>query len=425
MNILIVGNGFDLSHYLPTKYEHFIRAMETIEKWNEEDGDMGFDDIFGALYEKEGYFFSYTKAMYLTDDIILSVQKIKNLKKQLGENIWYSYFSHHLTEIDTWIDFEMEFSQALDVVAEFISDVEKRYKKNDYVSKSVVSLYYEFDAAGYIKIGDSICEKLVLLKILERKALNEESPVAEIRKKYFRNENYNLDINSKLIIEDLEKSLNSFIGLFDNYLVSVVDELRPIFELNDNVLKVPFDDLKIFSFNYTNTIKNLYFEKPKIDFLHGKINNSNKLVLGVSDIKNDFLRKFNNYSFTKYHQKLLKNTDYLFLLENDDIKFMIDTNLSGVRSVNISIWGHSLADSDENYVEEIFKLNNKDNLECIVTIYYYKNDVSKLLNNLLGILKKEKVEKWMKKGWLKFEENPDIAKLNGIEPVDLPKISAS
>ncbi|RKG43503.1 hypothetical protein D7V51_10000, partial [Acinetobacter cumulans] len=127
----------------------------------------------------------------------------------------------------------------------------------------------------------------------------------------------------------------------------------------------------------------------------------------------------------KYHQKLLKNTDYLFLLENDDIKFMIDTNLSGVRSVNISIWGHSLADSDENYVEEIFKLNNKDNLECIVTIYYYKNDVSKLLNNLLGILKKEKVEKWMKKGWLKFEENPDIAKLNGIEPVELPKYTAS
>lgn len=136
-------------------------------------------------------------------------------------------------------------------------------------------------------------------------------------------------------------------------------------------------------------------------------------------MKNDLWKK------SKYHQKLLKNTDYLFLLENDDIKFMIDTNLSGVRSVNISIWGHSLADSDENYVEEIFKLNNKDNLECIVTIYYYKNDVSKLLNNLLGILKKEKVEKWMKKGWLKFEENPDIAKLNGIEPVELPKYTAS
>ena len=31
MNILIVGNGFDLSHYLPTKYDHFMVAMEAIE----------------------------------------------------------------------------------------------------------------------------------------------------------------------------------------------------------------------------------------------------------------------------------------------------------------------------------------------------------------------------------------------------------
>ncbi|OTL73720.1 hypothetical protein B9X64_13045 [Acinetobacter pittii] len=34
MNILIVGNGFDLSHYLPTKYDHFMVAMEAIENWD-------------------------------------------------------------------------------------------------------------------------------------------------------------------------------------------------------------------------------------------------------------------------------------------------------------------------------------------------------------------------------------------------------
>ena len=32
MNILIVGNGFDLSHYLPTKYDHFMLVMKAIEK---------------------------------------------------------------------------------------------------------------------------------------------------------------------------------------------------------------------------------------------------------------------------------------------------------------------------------------------------------------------------------------------------------
>ncbi|MDA0777186.1 MAG: AbiH family protein, partial [Proteobacteria bacterium] len=53
MNILIVGNGFDLSHYLPTKYDHFMVAMEAIENWDVLKGDMNFDDLFGALYEKE------------------------------------------------------------------------------------------------------------------------------------------------------------------------------------------------------------------------------------------------------------------------------------------------------------------------------------------------------------------------------------
>src|SRR5574343_1845678 len=32
MNILIVGNGFDLSHYLPTKYDHFMDVMQSIEE---------------------------------------------------------------------------------------------------------------------------------------------------------------------------------------------------------------------------------------------------------------------------------------------------------------------------------------------------------------------------------------------------------
>ena len=78
MNILIVGNGFDLSHYLPTKYDHFMVAMGAIENWDEQKGEMGFDDIFGSLYEKESYFFKYTKAIYQTDEIKISLDQIKD-----------------------------------------------------------------------------------------------------------------------------------------------------------------------------------------------------------------------------------------------------------------------------------------------------------------------------------------------------------
>ena len=66
-NILIVGNGFDLSHYLPTKYDHFMVAMQAIEKW-EGKGEMKFYDLFDLNHEKEGWFFQKIKKIYNTDD---------------------------------------------------------------------------------------------------------------------------------------------------------------------------------------------------------------------------------------------------------------------------------------------------------------------------------------------------------------------
>jgi hypothetical protein len=38
-------------------------AMEAIENWDVLKGDMNFDDLFGALYEKESYFFDKTKVI--------------------------------------------------------------------------------------------------------------------------------------------------------------------------------------------------------------------------------------------------------------------------------------------------------------------------------------------------------------------------
>lgn len=32
MNILVIGNGFDLAHGLPTKYEHFLEWVKVIKQ---------------------------------------------------------------------------------------------------------------------------------------------------------------------------------------------------------------------------------------------------------------------------------------------------------------------------------------------------------------------------------------------------------
>lgn len=92
--------------------------------------------------------------------------------------------------------------------------------------------------------------------------------------------------------------------------------------------------------------------------------------------------------------------------------------------MNIYIWGHSLDTSDETYINEIFSFNTEVDEQVRVIVYYFDTQANfDLLANLIHILKKDKVELWMKKGWLKFEPNPDIAKLNNIEPVELPKLA--
>ncbi|EIR6161163.1 AbiH family protein, partial [Acinetobacter baumannii] len=230
----------------------------------------------------------------------------------------------------------------------------------------------------------------------------------------------------------LNNQLDSFILIFNLYLELCIKTLTPIINLIED-FNFGFVD-KIFSFNYTNTYIKFYDASIDTDFLHGSSGEDQNIVLGISELKGDLLRSLKAYGFTKYHQKLFKNTDYQFLSEDRNIKniqkfwevikkrnLAITLDEKYRNSINIFIWGHSLDISDEVYINEIFSLNNEDHINVII---YYFDNYSKfnLLTNLLHILGKEKVERWMKKKWLRFEPNPNIVKINNIEPVDLSKL---
>ena len=191
---------------------------------------------------------------------------------------------------------------------------------------------------------------------------------------------------------------------------------------------------KIYSFNYTNTYQKFYDQSAEIDYLHGSFGEKQNIVLGVSDLNDESLKKIKAFGFTKYHQKLFNETDYLFLdsyksdvarhkrkieyFEKDFgshdplAKKFERQNLMELESklnLNISIWGHSLDLSDQDYIQDIFSLNDDIDRNVRVIIYYFdKNAKFALLNNLLAILNKDKVERWMKNEWLKFKKNPEI-----------------
>ncbi|OTG65359.1 hypothetical protein B9T25_12220 [Acinetobacter sp. ANC 4470] len=464
MNILIVGNGFDLSHYLPTKYDHFMMAMGTIEKWDIANGEMSFDDLFGSLYEKEDYFFGYTKAMYDTDQIKISVEQVIKLKKKLEKNVWYQYFFDHVKEIKTWIDFEQKINEALILVGNFLNEIEEKFKlygKFNYGLKILEkSNFNEKSECYYItKLKIDLLETLKICISNQKFGEIISAGLTDLRKSFIDESWYKIDkkeeygFSSDQYLGFLYKELDSLIKLFNDYLVLVINEL----EITKNI-QSPIDEVEqIYSFNYTKTFQRLYAEKQKINYLHGRLGEDQNIVLGISNLTSQLLIDQKAYGFTKYHQKLLKNTDYSFLhdikeklfnlysrkekfiyaynsAEHMKIRSLAETQklFKKIEDINrslanlngkIIIWGHSLDRSDINYIKEIFELNQLEKNFEIVIYYYNSQTKFELLANLLNILEQEKVEIWMKKGWLKFESNPNIVELNNIKPVELPKIA--
>ena len=142
--IFVLGNGFDLAHYLPTAYVHFMDAMMVVESW-EEDQELGFDDLFqkyiaGECSDRDKGFFRNTKELYKIDDLRLSIDTVKNLQTKLKNNGWFQHFKHHLTDVDTWIDFENEIENILTSFS-LIFDIEF---SGSTVSDSIVGSYTNY-----------------------------------------------------------------------------------------------------------------------------------------------------------------------------------------------------------------------------------------------------------------------------------------
>jgi len=434
---------------------------------------MEFDDLFINDYwhknnetgeECPNKFFQYTKAMYETQEILISVKQVKNIQENLKDNIWYQYFSEHVREIKTWIDFELKIKEALEIVCEYMSNIEKYLKNKNNLDGVILSFKENKD--GEYFLSQKAIRILELLKLLqvEYKIHNydelgyyqpllcnyedEWDITQEENSERFFQKMKGFDFyNYKEVTGFLRNSLIKFSKLFNEYL-NLFNNVSC-----KNKIVNPIENIhRVYSFNYTSTYSKNYDLTVESYFLHGKLNIENKLVLGVSDLDNKLLHKFNLWGFTKYHQKLFFDTDYQFISEFTSKQELIcneieltkhywlnkaSANVGSVNyinqkiekvlqeqslNLNFYIWGHSLDESDSSYIMELFSFNEPHDQKVRITIYYFNDDAKyDLLANLINILTTEKIERWMKKGWLKFEQNPEIAEINNFKPVNLPK----
>lgn len=360
MNILIIGNGFDLAHKLPTKYTDFLDFLENVRILKEE-MPQNLEQLSDKIDEnlRQYLFNSNSSRLDINSKHQNYITEMYELSK---DNLWITWFNQERKLNKTlgkyWIDFEAEISKVIQKIESTLLELSP--------IEECIDNYNEL-----------------------RFELN-KYPIFNL----FINKIYDIDksdeINMERITEKLHNDLNKLIRCFEIYLEDFVKNID-ISQLSLDIYNLNID--KILSFNYTNTYQKLYDPNVECAHIHGKadINNdtkSNNMVLGIDDyLKGE--EKFTNTNFIefkKYYQRLIKGT-------NCDYKKWIDeiNQTKSFTKHNIYIFGHSLASTDRDVLLDFI-----ENEKTIITIYYNNsNQYSEQICNLVHLIGPDKLNEWV------------------------------
>lgn len=379
MNILVIGNGFDLAHGLPTRCGDFF-------EWIMKEYDFcNYLEEIGADKKNIRYSIPYDISDQIKQKHSISIGMRKKLWKMINNNVWIEYFAYtEKYRRENWIDFESEISyviQSLDHDMFLCED--KQYTLEDklqYISN-------EFFAWKY---GDWFGK-----------------------------------ISYKTLRNDLVKYLNRLIRAFEIYLTEYVEKLDIQVESPDiNELKIDY----VLSFNYTHTFSKLYKisegtnaeKRDPFDYIHGETSKqhnvkTNNMVLGIDEFlsKKRKNRDVEFIAFKKFYQRIYKQTgskykDWLneviqenmeyvenirqvqidfdtnrgFGKEGEQTKYMLKKLKENPPKHNLYIFGHSLDITDRDILRDLILNDN-----VYTTIYYLNKDVlGQQITNLVKVI---------------------------------------
>lgn len=308
MNILVIGNGFDLAHGLPTTYGDFLKFVQNFQEYPK--SNMTKDNTFYFYFEK------------------LQKEKIDIFNEMnilISGNWWLAYFAEIFDERckdgkTGWIDFESEMST---IIQAFDSE---RLRHKDKV-------------ATFKPITNS---KRLANAIFE---LN------------FTPDNY------KKFKSKLYKDLNRLTRCLEIYLSDYIqfNNCKRLRIIED--IKVD----KVLSFNYTDTYETLYDKdlsnesEIEYDYIHGKASLDSsldgcKLVLGIDEyLIGDSKNRDNEFiQFKKFYQRIYKGTGSHYINWLEHIR-NINNKLtkSASQELNIYIYGHSLDVTDADILRRL------------------------------------------------------------------------
>lgn len=412
MNILVIGNGFDLAHGLPTRYTDFLEFIESFKDCYEKVQDDQIDLVYYDTKNRENFFLKKWFSAYYENDKGQSkeekeatVKIIDEFYAHIKDNFWIDYFLQcDMHGSENWIDFESEISYLIKSLDEDMCGINNEHSLYDDIdinfSNDFIDSYNRFQK----------CDTFKEIRDILEKNLNALSRAFEI---YLTE--YVESIECKLVSPDIQRILP-----------------KESMKING----MPVYDTYVLSFNYTDTYQRLYIDKiqekryfeTNIDYIHGRADihstiESNNMVLGIDEYLSDERKNkdIDFIAFKKYYQRIHKQTgckyknwvdrirqDYLAHVQRlEDTEYMKQRyipdrtqrmiNSLAVSAIkkekcpmhNLSIFGHSLDITDRDILRDLILNDN-----VYTTIFYVNKDVmGQQIANLVKVIGQDELIK--------------------------------
>ena len=114
--VLIIGNGFDIYHGLPTRYNDFLFLAENwknfYQKYEEFSIDGDIDEIISVRLNN-GKLCKESLEDFIAHKYILDKKSIEYLNEHITTNTWIRYFLNIKFKGKGWVDFEAEIDTVL------------------------------------------------------------------------------------------------------------------------------------------------------------------------------------------------------------------------------------------------------------------------------------------------------------------------
>lgn len=385
MNLVLLGNGFDLNLGLPTSYIDFLDTMNHVWKHGC-DNYKTIADLWSCeelQAHNKHIRATYNKYKRIYEGIMLPDGFLNKMKSTLEKNLWFHYLINSVNKNIGWIDFEQEIKTvvcSLNLIFEHLHD---EYIDNSFRTLQnnfyIVSQFGIFIEEREPKYGSSIrIDKLI------KKDFLVEYPIGSNC----------LTIDKEKIISHLFSDLEEFVDVLQEYLKIFID--GPFEKITGAGL---IEDSSMFGYtdraatlNYTHSFEKIY-PSVKVYHLHGEI--GKKIILGIASDENDGENFINTdfIMFKKYFQRLIHGTDeeYLSFLQN------VKKLPKKIDRISLTVMGHSLDVSDRDIIVELFNAS-----DSITILYHSQGALETYVRNLVRIFGKQGLDELRATKSLKF-----------------------